>query len=317
MLYDFIGSDFLKKCVIIYNPESGYRKNKINIDECRRILEKYQYETVFMKTMKKGDAKDYIYNMDDVELVIVAGGDGTLNEAVSGNIKREKPLLLSHLPVGTVTDVGRLYGFTKNTSTDLELMLNGDIKNIDVGLINDIPFLYVACIGNYTNISYETPRKLKKMFGRFGYLIFAIKSVFKRIKRYHIKYEIDNKEYEGVFSFIFITNSSRVAGLNNIYHDVKLDDNKFEIALCDVKTKRNLIKTFYEIRTRDIKDVSNIKYFQTDNIKIIFDKIPNASWCIDGEELDHENDTFVLKIDKRSCMLLPKKNVSKLFEEKD
>ena len=253
--------------------------------------------------------------MNNVDLVIVAGGDGTLNEAISGNIKRDKPLLLSHLPVGTVTDVGKLYGFTKNTLKDLNLMMDGEIKNIDVGLINKIPFLYVSCFGNYTNISYETPRKLKKMFGRFGYFLFAIKSIGKKIKRYHIKYEIDNKEYEGDFSFIFITNSSRVAGLNNIYDDVKLDDNKFEIALCDVKSKRNLIKTFYAIRTCDIKDIPNIKYFQTDNIKLVFDKIPTSSWCVDGEELIHEDNCFTFNIDKRCYMLLPKKNISKLFKD--
>ena len=258
----------MKKCVIIYNPESGYKKNKFDINICRKLLNEKDYDVIFMKTSKKGDAYDFVYNMNNVDLVIVAGGDGTLNEAISGNIKRDKPLLLSHLPIGTVTDVGKLYGFTKNTLKDLNLMLDGEIKNIDVGLINNIPFLYVSCFGNYTNISYETPRKLKKMFGRFGYFLFAIKSIGKKIKRYHIKYEIDNKEYEGDFSFIFITNSSRVAGLNNIYDDVKLDDNKFEIALCDVKSKRNLIKTFYAIRTCDIKDIPNIKYFQADNIKL-------------------------------------------------
>ncbi len=303
----------MKRCVLIYNPESGYKKNKFDIDNIKKILEENGYELILKKTKKKGDAKEFVYNTDFKDLIIVAGGDGTLNEAVSGNIKRKHPLLLSHLPVGTVTDVGKLYGFTKNISKDLELMLDGEVKNIDVGLINDNPFLYVACFGNYTKISYETPRKLKKMFGRFGYLLFAIKSIGQRIKRYNIKYEIDNKTYEGQYSFIFITNSSRVAGLNNIYHDVKLDDNKFEIALCNVKSKRNLIKTFYEIRTKEIKDIKNIDYFQTNNIKIIFEKIPPSSWCIDGEEYSHESNTFIFKIDKRSNMLLPKKNVSKLF----
>ena len=305
----------MKKCAVIYNPESGYKKNKLDINLVEKILNDNGYSVTFLKTTKKGDARNYVLNLEDVDLVIAAGGDGTLNEVVSGNIKRHEPLLLSHLPVGTVTDVGRLYGFTKNTEKDLNLMLNGEQKNIDVGLINNNPFLYVACFGNYTEISYETPRRLKKMFGRFGYIIFAIKSIGKRIKRYHIKYEVDGVSYEGNYSFIFITNSSRVAGVNNIYQDVKLDDNKFEIALCDVKSKRNLIKTFYAIRTREIKDVSNIVYFQTNNLKIIFDRIPNSSWCIDGEELSHQNKTFNFTIDNRSSVLLPKKNVETLFEE--
>ena len=306
----------MKKCVVIYNPESGYKKNKINIETVESILNENDYSVIFLKTKKKGDAKNYMLNLEYVDLVIAAGGDGTLNEVISGNIERKEPLLISHLPVGTVTDVGKLYGFTKNTTKDLALMMDGEIKKIDVGLINNIPFLYVACFGNYTNISYQTPRSLKKMFGRFGYILFAIKSIGKRIKRYHIQYEIDGHVYEGEYSFIFITNS-RVDGLNNIYHDVKLDDNKFEVALCDVKSKRNLLKTFYQIRTKDIKDIPNISYYQTDNLKIIFDKIPPASWCIDGEELAHKNKTFNFAIDRSSQVLLPKKNVKKLFKRKN
>lgn len=307
----------MKKCVVIFNPESGYKKNKIKIDIVKKILNENDYEVTFMKTSKKGDAKEFVEKLDYADLVIIAGGDGTLNEAVSGNILRNNKLTMAHLPIGTVTDVGKLYGFTKKLDKDLDLMMNGEIKNIDVGLINNIPFLYVACFGNYTNISYQTPRKLKKLFGRFGYILFAIKNIGKRIKKYHVKYIIDNDVQEGDFSFIFITNSTRIAGVNNIYHDVKLDDNKFEVALCDVKTKRELLKTFYEIRTKNIKDISNIQYFQTDNIKLIFDKIPSSSWCIDGEELIHENNEFVLKIDKSINMLLPKKNVNKLFKDCD
>lgn len=305
----------MKKCVVIYNPESGYKKNKLNINLVNDLLKEYNYDVDFMKTQKKGDAKEFVKNIENIDLAIVAGGDGTLNEAVSGNIERKNKILLSHLPIGTTTDVGKLYGFTKNTKKDLELMMNGESKNIDVGLINNIPFIYVACFGNFTNVSYQTPRKLKKMFGKLGYVLFALKSIGQKIKRYHIIYEIDGIKDEGDFSFIFITNSSRVAGLNNIYNDVLLDDNKFEVALCDVKSKRDLIKTFYEIRTRQIKDVPNIKYFKTDNLKLIFDKIPTSSWCIDGEELSHENKEFIFKIDKSTNMLLPKKNVSKLFQE--
>lgn len=303
----------MKKCIIIYNPESGY-KNKIKEEECIKILNNYNYEVEFMKTKKQGDAEEFVYNIKSADLVIIAGGDGTLNEAISGNIKRNNPLLLSHLPIGTVTDVGKLYGFTKNINKDLDLLLNGDIKNIDVGIINNKPFLYVACLGNFTNIPYDTPRRLKKTFGKLGYFLYAFKSVFKSIKNYNIKYTIDNIEYNGKYSFIFITNSTRIAGLNNIYNDVYLDDFKFEIALCDVKNKRDIIKTFYLIRKKDIKNIPNIKYYKTDNIEIIFDKIPN-SWCVDGEKYSHENKVFTLKLDNRSKMLLPKKNTSKLFKD--
>ena len=307
----------MKKCYIIYNPESGRKKNKLNTDICKTILNENEYEVEFLETHAKGDAKKYLKEIKYADLVIVAGGDGTLNEAVTGNLERKEKLLISHLPLGTTTDVGKLYGFTKNTKKDLNLMLNGEIRNVDIGLINKQPFLYVSCMGNFTEISYETPRKLKSLFGRLGYFLFALKSIGKKLKRYHIKYKVDDIKGEGDFTFIFITNSSRVAGVNNIYHDVKLDDNMFEVALCDVKSKRNLIKTFYEIRTKNIQEIPNIKYFQTNNLKLIFDKIPEESWCIDGEELKPLTNIYTFGIDNSCQVLLPKKNVEKLFEEKN
>ena len=307
----------MKKCVVIYNPESGYKKNKIDLNYIQSTLKQYNYNTTFIQTKKKGDAKEIVERIDKADLVICAGGDGTLNEAVNGNLQRDTKLLLSHLPIGTVTDIGKLYGFTKNSEEDLNLMLNGDKKNIDICLINNNPFIYVACFGDYTNISYDTPRNFKKKFGRFGYILYALKNIAKKIKRYNIKYVIDGKEFEGKFSFIFVTNTSRVGGIDNIYDDVKLDDNMFEVALCDVKTKGRLLKTFYEIKTKDIRDVSNIKYYRTNNLKIIFDSVPSKSWCIDGEEMKHHSNEFTFSIDKSCYMLLPKVNVPKLFENVD
>lgn len=307
----------MKNCVVIYNPESGKKKNKINIEKIKKILNEFNYDTSFIATKKKGDAEEIVENLNNVDLVICAGGDGTLNETVTGNMKRSNKLLLSHLPVGTVTDVGKLYGFTKNSVTDLDLMLNGEKKNVDVCLINNNPFVYVACFGNYTNISYETPRKLKKRYGRMGYIFFALKDITKKIKRYKLKYEIDGVNHSGEFSFIFITNTSRVGGIDNIYDDVKLDDNMFEVVFCDVKSKKELLKTFYLIRTKNIKDVPNVKYYQTNNLKIEFDTIPDSSWCIDGEEYKHNNNKFEFTIDKSCYMLLPKVNVSKLFNNQE
>ncbi len=84
----------MKKCAVIYNPESGYKKNKLDINLVEKILNDNGYSVTFLKTTKKGDARNYVLNLEDVDLVIAAGGDGTLNEVVSGNIKRHEPLLL-------------------------------------------------------------------------------------------------------------------------------------------------------------------------------------------------------------------------------
>ena len=101
----------MKKCIIIMNPESGKKKKITSYYDFYDVLRKYGYDTDIIFTKYKGDGKKIIQSLDDsIDLVISAGGDGTLNEIVAGNIKREKPLTIAPLPMGSTNDVGNMYG---------------------------------------------------------------------------------------------------------------------------------------------------------------------------------------------------------------
>ena len=304
------------KCVVIYNPNSGKLTNRNEIKKLYKILENYGYDTEIKYTEYKGHAKEMTTKLKDVDLLLCAGGDGTLNEVISGNIERKHPILLGHLPLGSVNDVAHMYGMNTNTSRNLVMLLNGVQKNIDVCLLNGNPFVYIACMGSYVDISYATPRKLKEKYGKLAYIIYGIQQLKQNLQSHNIKYEVNGVTYEKKFSFIFITNSSRVAGLNNIYEDVKLDDNKFEVLMCDIKNKFDIVKAVYYLKRREMNDIPGFTYFKTDRIKLKFDDIP-PSWCIDGDELIHEEREFEITINKDNYMLLPTKNLDKLFENVD
>ena len=302
------------KCVVIYNPNSGKLSNQSEIKKVYKILENYGYETEVIFTKCKGDASNITRKLKDVDLLLCAGGDGTLNEVISGNIQRKRPVLLGHLPLGSVNDVAHMYGMTSSITKNLVMILNGVSKNIDVCMLNGKPFVYVACIGAYVDISYATPRKLKEKYGRLAYVIYGIQQLKQKLHSYKVKYTVDGIERSGEFSFIFITNSNRVAGMNNIYNDIKLDDNKFEVLLCNIKNRRDILKAVYYIKRKDVSNLPGFVYIKTDNIKIEFDKIP-PSWCIDGDELLHNENEFEITINKDNNMLLPIKNLNKLFVE--
>ena len=133
-------------------------------------------------------------------------------------------------------------------------------------------------------MTYNTPRELKKKYGKAAYIMYGLKQLRNKIHTYNIKYKIDGNEYTSKASFVFITNSSRVAGVNDIYYDIKLDDKKFEFAFVEVKNKKDMLKLFVQIFNMDIKDVPGITYYQTDNLELEFLEQPKSSWCIDGEE---------------------------------
>ena len=303
----------MKKCVVIYNPNSGKLSNRNSIKKLYKLFENYGYETEIIYTEYAGHAKELTKKLKNVDLLLCAGGDGTLNEVISGNIERKKPLLLGHIPLGSVNDVAHMYGMTNNTEKNIVMLLNGVEKNIDVCLINGRPFVYVACLGALVNVSYATPRKLKEKYGRLAYILYGIKQLKQNLQFFNIKYTVDGKTYEKRYSFIFITNSNRVSGVNNIYDDVKLDDNKFEVLLCDINSKWDIFKALYHLKRKDVDKVKMFDYIKTDNIKIEFDKVP-PSWCIDGDEMTHNSSVFEIKINKDNNMLLPTKNIEKLFE---
>lgn len=303
----------MKSCVIIYNPNSGKNKRMNFLNEFAKILYKKEYECLFYPTAYSGHAYKIIQKLPNVDLVISIGGDGTFNEIITGNLKRKKKLLLAHIPYGTANDIGSMFGYDKDIISNLKSLLNGQIQNIDVCLINGQPFVYVAGFGKFANISYETPRELKKRFGYLAYLIEGLKELNGETKLYDLKYTVNGKTYEGKYSFIMISNANRIGGIDNFYKDVKLNDNKFEVLFCDIKDKTDIIKSLYYLKTSDITKVSGFYFYKTDNLKIEF-KLPlKKGWSIDGEEFKEETNKFEISVINDIPILMPKKNISKLF----
>lgn len=288
-----------------------------HLDEFRDILLDNNYETDFFKTEYHKHAIEIIENLnDDYDLVISAGGDGTFNEAVTGNFKRKKRFLLAHIPVGTCNDVGVMFGYGKDPIINLKLLLAGEVHNIDICLINDQPFVYVAGFGKFLDIPYATPRELKKEFGYMAYIIEGAKSCFRKIPMYNLTYKINGEAYKGIYSLMLITNANRIAGINNFYNDVKLDDNKFEVFLCNLPKKIDFVKAVYMLKTNRINQAPGIYIYKTDKLEIEFDSDVKNSWCIDGEQLEETTNKYKIEIDKNLKIMMPSKNVDKLFTKK-
>lgn len=306
----------MKKCIIIMNPESGKIKSLSSKKEFYDVLRKHGYDAEIRYTTGPKDATRIVEELeDDVDLVISAGGDGTLNEVVTGDIHRNKKLVLANLPMGTTNDVANMYGYTKDYKKNLELLLNGVRKKVDVCYIDETPFVYVACLGDYIDMAYNTPRDLKKKYGKIAYILYGLRQLRNSIHRYHVKYSVDGVEHEGEYSFFFITNSSRVAGVDDIYYDVKMDDNMFEVALANPKTKPDILRMLVQVTMKDVKEVPGITYYQTSDFEIEFLDKPKTSWCIDGEEYQSSGPKFTFKVDQKVKMLIPKTNAKKLFDE--
>ena len=304
----------MKKCTVIINPTSGKGLNNKLADRINKVLENYNYDAKVIITEYSGHAEEIVQSVSD-ELVISVGGDGTFYEVMNGNFKREKPVVLSHIPVGTTNDIGHMYGLDKDIITNLKLILDGEIRNVDICEINGRSFVYVACFGKFMEIPYETPQDLKHKIGHLAYLIGGAKQLFKKTPKYDITYEIDGMKHNGKYTFFIISNANRIAGINNFYNEVKLDDGKFEVMFCSLSSVFEIAKAFYTLKTSDISCIQGVEIYKTNALKITFnDGI--KPWCLDGEKYDAKTAHYEFKTSNKVKMLIPTKNISKLFIKK-
>lgn len=302
----------MKKCTIIYNPHSG-RKVKSNFlaTYVDLLLDNdYDPEVIFSKY--KGHIKKIVKELPECDLVISIGGDGTFNEVVTGNLQREKPLLLSHIPVGTTNDIGAMFGYGNDIIANLKRLLSGEEKTIDICTVNDKPFVYVAGFGKFMTLPYETSRVDKKNLGHLAYVKEGVKAFFKYTKLHELTYRVNGEEFKGLFSFILISNANHIAGIKNFYDNVYLDDGKFEVLFCNITRRLDIIKSLLYLKTSDITKVPGFYFYKTDKLEIEFPE-EIAKWCVDGEELEEKTTTYKIVMNHSIRVMMPKKNIDKLF----
>ena len=126
---------------------------------------------------------------------------------------------------------------------------------------------------------------------------------------YNITYEIDGAKYNQPCSFALISNANQFAGIRNVYKDVKINDKKFEVLICDLKRKPEILGALLAITTSNVKNANGFKFFRTNNFKISFNRFLKKPWCIDGEKYDKELLEYEIKIEDSIKMLLPKKAI--------
>lgn len=303
----------MKSCTVIYNPYSGKKNKEKFLDKFMQKLKENGYRATLLYSKYKGHIMEIVRDLKSTDLVITLGGDGTFNEAMRGNFKRNERLVLAHIPVGTTNDVGKMFGYGKNILKNLDMLLEGEIRNVDICTINKEPFVYVAGFGKFMNIPYETSRNSKKTLGYLAYAINIVKDFFKFIRLHDITYVIDGEEYNGLYSFMLASNATRIAGFNNVFQGVKLNDSKFEVLFCNIKKRKHIIKTLYYLRKTDITHVPGFYFHKTDKIKIKVNDGRKLIWCVDGEKMEEGLTEIEIAIDKNVKIMIPKVNIDELF----
>ena len=151
---------------MIVNPVSGRGVLKQKLWKILEVFSKSGLTTNIIFTGKCGDATEFAKNCpDDIETVVCAGGDGTLNEVISGLMENPTTHKLGYIPVGTTNDLASSLGISKNPIEAAKAIVEGHTEKIDIGSFSGRYFNYVASFGAFTEASYNTPQEAKNILG--------------------------------------------------------------------------------------------------------------------------------------------------------
>ena len=284
----------MRKIYFIYNPHSGKEQIGSKLNEIIRILAEKDNELTVVPTIGYLDAMERIMNLkDDYDLVVCSGGDGTLDEVVTGMMKRpkEKRIPIGYIPAGTTNDFAKSLEIPRNMPEAAKNAMFGKAFPCDIGSFNEDSFVYIASFGIFTEVSYSTKQEVKNVLGHMAYVLEGMKSLY-NIKSYKMKVTGDEMEFEGDFLFGMITNSKSVAGFKGLVKgDVQFDDGVYEVTF--IKRPKNPLEIQEILAALLIEEIdSNYMYsFRTKSLKIESDQM--VPWTLDGEFGGEHQEVFI------------------------
>lgn len=302
------------KALVTYNPKSGTQKITKNEKLVKQRLEEMGYEVdMFPSTAPKSiteHIKEYGNNYD---LILTSGGDGTLNETITGFMRGNVKANLAYIPAGTVNDVGKILKLKKNIKKGLKIIENGVPVKMDIIKINDNYAAYIFAAGKFTAISYDIDYKLKKRFGKMAYGIRAMQELPKKGgMRLRVTFG-DNETYSNSY-VMFGFNWQQFGGFK-IYRKKKpfLNDGKMDITLIEKTAHFSLLRAIRFILFGDrVKEREGVRTISCDKVKIESDK--EIDFNVDGELAFTSKEANVEVIRHAINIVVPKKTYEKLFK---
>lgn len=272
----------MKKLLLIVNPVTAKAVMSPVIIDAIDMFEKNGYAVTVHITKAKGEIPIFVEAVgSNYDIVVCAGGDGTLNETVTGVIKLEKRPKIGYIPSGTTNDFATSWDIPKKPLDAVRLIATGDAKRTDISTFCGRPFVYVSAFGAFTTASYSTPQELKKSLGWAAYILEGIKTI-PAIRPWHMKISFDAGEVEDDFLFGMVSNTKRVGGFDlKIKSEVSISDGLMELIL--IRKPKNPVDNPKLIAAILAQDMTSefITFVHTQHIS--FESDEDLPWTVDGE----------------------------------
>lgn len=303
----------MKRMLFVYNPHAGKGLLKSKVSDIVDIFVKSGYDVMIYPTQAYKDAYHKVANLGDgYDLVVCSGGDGTIDEVVSGMMERDEIIPIGYIPTGTTNDFANSLRIPRDFLSAADNAVNGEEFACDIGRFNDDLFVYIAAFGLFTDVSYETKQEVKNVLGHLAYVLEGTKRIF-NVPSYKIKVEYDGGCIEDEFIFGMVTNSRSVGGFRNMVgKDVLFDDGVFEVTL--IKTPKNPIALQELIAALLIEQIDSKHMFTFKTGHISFESVEVIPWTLDGEYGGSHDSVEITNQKQKLKIMVPKKQIKALSQ---
>ena len=303
----------MKRLLFIYNPHAGKELLKPKLSDIIDIFVKAGYEVVAYPTQSYRDAYRKVseYDSDEYDLVVCSGGDGTIDEVVTGMMQRDKRDPIGYIPTGTTNDFANSLHIPKGLLRAADNAVNGTLFPCDVGKFNDDIFVYIAAFGLFTDVSYQTKQEMKNVLGHLAYVLEGTKRLF-NVPSYRIKVTHDGEPLEDEFIFGMVTNSRSVGGFRNmIGKQVVFDDGLFEVTL--IKTPKNPLALQEIVASLLIEQVDTKHMYSFKTGRITSESLEEIPWTLDGEFGGAHAEVTVENLNRQLRIMVPEEHIRELM----
>ena len=270
--------------LVIMNPVSGQRDHEKMRSEVEAFLDEAGVQYEIRETEGEGDALTWAQE-SDADLVIAAGGDGTIMEAMSGLIKSERRTPLAQLPLGTANLLARALGVPIATKEALNVALNGVAVSMDVGYLpeKDRYFSLVAGAGWDASLIEDATRDIKNRLGFFAYIVTGVRNLFK-LRRSRITLQIDGKPKRFKAHTVMLVNVGEILGTGfQLAENVSPHDGKLNLAVASPEGLGGILRLVFRLVTKQFANYRDLQYFDAEHIRV--EAEPSLKLEIDGEPI--------------------------------
>ena len=286
----------MKKMHLIINPNAGTRQGRRLLPDFVSAFNRAGYLCTVFCTEKRGDAAEYARQQaGDTDLVAVSGGDGTLNEVITGLLQGGLSVPVGYIPCGSTNDFAAGLGLPRQPLKAVQAILEGTPSPLDIGRFGkDRYFTYTASFGAFTSVSWSTPQNVKNVLGHAAYILEGIRSLAD-IRPIHIKIAADGQQYEDDYLFAAICNSTSLGGVLKLAdHQVDMNDGLFEALLIPFPPDLLVLNQILSALTARNYDHPSLRFLRAS--RFVFEGVPHLKWTLDGEEAEGASVTEICNL---------------------